>query len=97
MCKILEQFCIRYNLYSLTAFIAGEQHKSGCYHVHGLLTSTHNLLGLKGSLKFLWLLGFEKGLCRYESITNLGGVEGYITKYLTKSGVVEWDWWDWWD
>mgnify|MGYP000650149894 CR=1 FL=1 len=83
---------IRYKLEHMFVFSVAEQHKGGAYHAHGLAMGEPNLLTLPNSLLFMWLLGREKyGICRYESLQRIGGVVGYVSKYLVKRPAVEWD------
>ncbi len=84
--RVLRSFCIRYDV-SLVAFVVAEEHKLGSYHAHSILAalSSPSLLSLRNSLKFLYLLGSERfGMCRAVSIQSIGGVVGYVAKYLTK-------------
>ena len=82
---VLRALCGRYGV-GVQAFLVAEEHKSGAYHAHGLVrTFPHPVMLLKGSLRFVWKLGIEKyGLCRFEDIRRIGGVAGYVSKYLTK-------------
>jgi len=90
--RVFEVLRVRYKMDKLFVFACAEQHKSGAYHVHGLALGEPNILKLQGSLKFLWLYGREYyGMCRYESLKKVGGVIGYVGKYLTKTGLVEYD------
>ena len=85
LARVLRAAAIRYGL-PLFAFIAAEEHKQGGYHAHGLvLARGADLRRIRGSLRFLWLLGFEMyGLCRFEDVKRVGGVSGYVSKYITK-------------
>jgi len=82
---VLRSMAGRYGV-GVRAFLVAEQHKMGSYHAHGLvMTYPTPVLALKGSLRFVWLLGVEKwGLCRFEDVRAIGGVTGYVAKYLTK-------------
>jgi len=83
--RILRALAGRYGV-GVIAFLAAEEHRLGSYHVHGLVkTFPRDVLSLPGSLRFVWLLGFEQfGLCRFEDIKVVGGVSGYVAKYITK-------------
>lgn len=83
--KILRALVGRYGV-GVRAFLVAEEHRLGTYHTHGLvMTYPVSLLQLPGSLRFVWLLGFETyGLCRMEDIRSVGGVAGYVAKYITK-------------
>ena len=90
--KVFETLKIRYKMERVFVFVCAEQHRNGTYHVHGLALGKPNILELPGSLRFLWLYGREAyGICRYESLRKIGGVVGYVGKYLTKVGLVEYD------
>ena len=92
--RVLRAAAIRYRL-PLFAFLAAEEHKHGGYHAHGLvLARGADLRRVRGLLRFLWLLGFEMwGLCRYEDVKRIGGVSGYVSKYITK-GPADYDFYD---
>jgi hypothetical protein len=83
--RILRALAGRYGV-GVRAFLVAEQHVLGTYHTHGLvMTFPVPLLHLPGSLRFVWMLGFERyGLCRLEDIRSVGGVCGYVAKYITK-------------
>ena len=83
--KVLRSLAGRYGV-GVRAFLVAEEHKLGTYHTHGLvMTYPVPLLELPGSLKFTWSFGFERyGLCRIEDIKSVGGVCGYVSKYITK-------------
>lgn len=90
--SVLQQFAREYRLSSAEwwAFIAAEQHRSGVYHAHGLLGAVVDIWDLPYSLRRLWQIGKHRfGLCRYELIDELGGVVGYVSKYITKD-LVDW-------
>ncbi|MCS7352438.1 MAG: hypothetical protein RMM10_13215, partial [Anaerolineae bacterium] len=83
---VVRSFCLRYGV-GVLVFVVAEEHKLGSYHAHAILSSLspRSLLSLKDSLRFIWLLGTERyGIARAESIDSIGGVTGYITKYMTK-------------
>lgn len=83
--KLLSKFGKSIHFY-FSAFIVAEQHKSGMYHVHGLLRlgaldSSHTELMLEG----LWRAGFEKfGRCSFQLVKDGGRVRAYVSKYLVK-------------
>jgi len=90
--RVFDVLRVRYKMHKLFVFACAEQHANGAYHVHGLALGEPNILTLPWSLKFLWLYGREYyGMCRYESLRQIGGVIGYVGKYLTKAGLVEYD------
>jgi len=82
--RVLRTLAPRYGV-GVKAFIVAEEHALGTYHAHALVSTfpTH-VLKLRDSLKWVWLVGSEYGLCRFESISRIGGVSGYVSKYLTK-------------
>jgi len=82
--KVLRTLTSRYGV-GVRAFVVAEEHLLGTYHAHALvLTFPKHVLRLKDSLKWIWMVGSEYGLCRFESINKIGGVSGYVSKYLTK-------------
>lgn len=83
--RVLRSLAGRYGV-GVRAFLVAEEHILGTYHTHGLvMTFPIPLMELPSSLKFLWMLGFERyGLCRIEDIKSVGGVSGYVAKYITK-------------
>jgi len=82
--RVLRTLTSRYGV-GVRAFIAAEEHALGTYHAHALvLTFPTSVLRLRDSLRWVWLVGSEYGLCRFESISRIGGVSGYVSKYLTK-------------
>jgi len=82
--RVIRTLAVRYEV-DVFAFLVAEEHRNGTYHCHGLVrTSPVGVLALKDSLRWIWLLGSEWGLCRFESIARVGGVTGYVAKYLTK-------------
>jgi hypothetical protein len=75
------------------SFLVSEEHKSGLYHVHGLLkvkaiNDDFRRLALGG----FWRRFFEKfGRSSFEMMTDSFNVRSYVSKYLTKSrNEVEW-------
>ncbi|MCX7950172.1 MAG: hypothetical protein N2509_08685 [Treponemataceae bacterium] len=84
---VVRGFSIRYEV-PVLAFVVAEEHKAGSYHAHSILSPISpltSLLALRDSLRFLYLLGSERyGICRAVSIQRIGGVVGYVAKYLTK-------------
>jgi len=83
--RILRSLAGRYGV-GVRAFLVAEEHRLGTYHTHGLvMTFPIPLMDLPGSLRFVWIFGFETyGLCRFEDIRSIGGVAGYVAKYITK-------------
>jgi len=80
---VLRTLTGRYGV-GVRAFIVAEQHLLGTYHAHALvLTFPTPVLRLRDSLRWVWLVGSEYGLCRFESIDSIGGVSGYVSRYLT--------------
>jgi hypothetical protein len=71
----------------LPSFIVAEQHIDGAYHCHGL----SRIAGLTGELdwmirKALWETAFAKyGRNEFREIESIGGVRGYVSKYVVKS------------
>jgi len=93
LARVVNVLAVRYEV-PVLAFIVAEQHRLGSYHAHAILASESpgcSLLELPDSLRFLWLEGSERfGICRAVSIERIGGVVGYVSKYITKR-VAEYD------
>jgi hypothetical protein len=83
--KVVRSLAGRYGV-GVRAFLVAEEHKLGTYHAHGLvMTFPVPVLELPGSLVFVWQVGIERyGICRFEDIKQIGGVSGYVAKYITK-------------
>jgi hypothetical protein len=83
--RVVRSLSGRYGV-GVRAFLVAEEHKLGTYHAHGLvMTFPIPVLELPGSLIFAWQLGIERyGICRFEDIRQVGGVAGYVAKYITK-------------
>jgi hypothetical protein len=83
--RVVRSLAGRYGV-GVRAFLVAEEHKLGTYHAHGLvMTFPVPLLQLPGSLIFVWQLGIERyGICRFEDVRGIGGVAGYVAKYITK-------------
>jgi len=82
--RVLRTLSSRYEV-GVRAFVVAEEHVLGTYHAHALvLTFPTPVLRLRDSLRWVWLVGSEYGLCRFKSIDAIGGVAGYVSKYLTK-------------
>lgn len=82
---ILRQSAAFYGI-RIFAFVAAESHKLGSYHSHSIfLSEPVPFLRLWDSLRWTWQLGFSRyGLCRIEDIRRIGGVAGYVAKYILK-------------
>jgi len=74
--------------FPLDAFIVAEQHKSGLYHVHGLLKIPRMMeTNVDMFLTGLWKIGYEKfGRCSFQKIVDPERVRKYVAKYLLKDG-----------
>jgi hypothetical protein len=71
----------------LLGFVVAEQHQSGLYHVHGLLQlqcfDEASTIAMCQALERVTLKAW--GRCRFELIKDVGHVQGYVSKYLSKS------------
>lgn len=71
---------------SLPSFVVAEPHRSGVYHTHGLM----RIGGLDEDMDWetrraLWRAAFSKyGRNEFREIADVGGVRGYVSKYLVK-------------
>lgn len=68
-------------------FVVAERGMSGTQraHAHGLL-GRHGGLGLTAQRTELWKNWYARyGRCRFEPVGNIGGVGGYVVKYVTKT------------
>ena len=69
-------------------FLATEPHRTGLLHLHGLMVERDADMNRRA----LWQVLFTRyGISRVDSIESIGGVTGYVIKYVTK-GIGEWSW-----
>lgn len=74
-------------LHPVGIFVAAETHLSGSYHFHGLLQWGP----LRPRRTQVWETLFRTyGRSQVQEIADIGGVTGYVSKYITKSPA----WWD---
>jgi hypothetical protein len=71
----------------LPSFIVAESHRfGGIFHVHGI----HRVSSLSSEFDWLvrtalWRTAFSRyGRCEFRSIKDVGGVRGYVSKYIVK-------------
>jgi hypothetical protein len=77
----------------LDAFIVAEVFDSGLYHCHGMMrVGALDEVYQRLALSALWRYCFDRfGRSRFEVVRSSQDVQGYVSKYLTKSGnEIEW-------